>query len=177
VTAPDGDRPRRLDLRVRPPQTPFTERLALGSVRYLEAVSMGWYRAAARGVGGSIYGAPVLLLTASGRVSGRRRTKPLLSLEDGDGWIVVGSRGGMAGHPEWYLNLLAYEADPEAPHLEPPEVEVAGRTPVTVRTTQMEGAERELWWKRLVSVYPRFADYQVRATERVIPIARLSPRS
>ena len=56
----------------------------------------------------------MLLLTASGRVSGRRRTKPLLSLEDDDGWIVVGSRGGMAAHPEWYLNLLAYEADPDA---------------------------------------------------------------
>ena len=62
----------------------------------------------------------------------------------------------MAGHPEWYLNLLAYEAEPEAPHLEPPEVEVAGRPPVTVRTTVVDGDDRERWWKRLVSVYPRF---------------------
>ena len=176
MTAPEADEPRRIDLHARPPQTPFTERLALGSVRYLEAVSMGWYRAAGRGVGGSIYGAPVLLLTASGRVSGRRRTKPLLSLEDDDGWVVVGSRGGMAGHPEWYLNLLAYEADPDAPHLDPPEVEVAGRPPVSVRATVIEGDERARWWERLVSVYPRFAAYQERATERVIPIVRLSPR-
>ena len=176
MTSREADGPRRVDLRARPPQTPFTERLALGSVRYLEAVSMGWYRAAARSVGGSIYGAPVLLLTASGRVTGRRRTKPLLSLEDDDGWVVVGSRGGMAGHPEWYLNLLAYEADPEAPHLEPPEVEVSGRPPVPVRTTVVEGAERDRWWEQLVSVYPRFAAYQLRAAERVIPVVRLSPR-
>ena len=166
---------RRIDLRVRPPQTPFTERLALGAVRYLEAVSLGWYRASASGVGGSIYGAPVLLLTASGRVTGRRRTKPLLSLEDGDGWIVVGSRGGMAGHPEWYLNLLAFEADPEAPHLEPPEVEVGGGSPVRVRARVLEGADREGWWERLVAVYPRFTAYQDRATAREIPIVRLSP--
>ena len=170
-----ADRPDRLDLSARPPQTPFTERLALTSVRYLEAVSMGWYRAAARGVGGTIYGAPVLLLTASGRTSGRRRTKPLLSLEDGEGWIVVGSRGGMAGHPEWFLNLLAYEADPRAPHLAAPEVEVAGRPAVAVRATVLEGAERERWWAQLVRVYPRFGAYQERAAERLIPVARLSP--
>ena len=165
----------RLDLRGRPPQTPFTERLALSSVRYLEALSMGWYRAAGRGVGGAIYGAPLLLLTASGRVSGRRRTKPLLSLEDEAGWIVVGSRGGMAGHPEWYLNLLAYEADPGASHLQPPAVEVEGRSPVPVRTTVLEGDDRESWWTRFVSVYPRFEPYQVRAGDRVIPVIRLSP--
>jgi deazaflavin-dependent oxidoreductase (nitroreductase family) len=174
VTHDDGARPR-LDLSQRPPQTPFTERLAMGAVRYLEAVSLGWYRADARGVGGSIYGAPVLLLTASGRVSGRRRTKPLLSLEDDDGWVVVGSKGGMAGHPEWYRNLLAYEAHPDAPHLEAPEVEVAGRPPVAVRARVLEGDERRCWWDRLVSVYPRFAAYQVRAADRVIPVVRLSP--
>ena len=174
MTTPGPDRPR-LDLRARPPQTPFTERLGLSAVRYLEAVSLGLFRAAGGGVGGSIYGAPVLLLTASGRTSGVRRTKPLLSLEDGDGWIVVGSRGGMAGHPEWYLNLLAFEADPEAAHLAPPEVEVVDRPPVRVRTTVLEGDERDRWWHELVRVYPRFAAYQVRATERVIPVVRLSP--
>ena len=175
MTSPRDGARRRLDLRARPPQTPFTERLALSSVRYLEALSTGWYRAAGGGVGGAIYGAPVLLLTASGRVTGRRRTKPLLSLEDGASWIVVGSRGGMAGHPDWYLNLLAYEAEPDASHLEPPEVEVAGRPPVPVRTTVLEGVDRERWWERLVSVYPRFEPYQVRAADRVIPVARLSP--
>ena len=175
MTSKGPEEPRPLDLRSRPPQTPFTERLALASVRYLEAVSVGWYRAAGRGVGGEIYGAPVLLLTASGRVTGRRRTKPLLSLEDEAGWIVVGSRGGMAGHPEWYLNLLAYEDDPAAPHLEPPEVEVGGRSPVRVRARVLEGADRERWWERLVAVYPRFSAYQDRATAREIPIVRLSP--
>jgi deazaflavin-dependent oxidoreductase (nitroreductase family) len=175
MTVPEPEGRPRIDLRARPPQTPFTERLALSSVRYLEAVSMGWYRAAGSGVGGSIYGAPVLLLTASGRVTGRRRTKPLLSLEDGDGWIVVGSRGGMAGHPEWFLNLLAYEADPDAPHLAGPEVEVAGRPPVPVRATVLQGEARDHWWERLVSVYPRFGAYERRATGRVIPVVRLSP--
>ena len=51
---------------------------------------MGGTAPAGGGVGGAIYGTPVLLLTASGRVTGRRRTKPLLSLEDEAGWIVVG---------------------------------------------------------------------------------------
>ena len=163
------------DLRVRPPQTPFAERVALLSVRYMEAVSTMWFRMSGGKVGGSIYGAPVVLLTASGRVTGRRRAKPLLALADGEAWIVVGSRGGTSGHPEWYLNLLAYEADPSAAHLAQPELETADGSSVPVRARVLEGRDRDRWWAELVAVYPRFAFYQERADSRVIPVVRLTP--
>ena len=44
MTAAGREEGRRVDPHARPPQTPFTERLAVGAVRYLEAVSLGWYR-------------------------------------------------------------------------------------------------------------------------------------
>lgn len=163
------------DLRRRPSQTPFAERIALLSVRYMEAVSTMWFRMSGGKVGGSIYGAPLVLLTASGRVTGKRRAKPLLALPDGDSWIVVGSRGGTDGHPEWFLNLMAFEADPTASHLAPPELETADGSKVPVRATVLEGDERDRWWGELVAVYPRFDFYQDRAASRAIPVVRLSP--
>ena len=45
-------------------------------------------------VGGHMGKAPVLLLTTTGRKSGKSRTNPLLYLEDGDDLVVVASKGG-----------------------------------------------------------------------------------
>ena len=53
---------------------------------------------------------------------------------------------------------------------------MAGRPPALVRAAVLAGEERERWWDRLVSVYPRFAAYQERAADREIPVVRLSPR-
>lgn len=163
------------DLRRRPPQTPFAERIALMAVRYMETVSTMWFRMSGGKVGSRIYGAHLVLLTASGRVTGKRRAKPLLALRDGESWIVVGSRGGTSGHPEWFLNLLAYEAEPTAAHLSPPVLESADGSSVPVRATVLDGSDRERWWAELVAVYPRFDFYQDRVDSRVIPVVRLTP--
>ncbi|HEY8774878.1 MAG TPA: nitroreductase/quinone reductase family protein, partial [Gaiellaceae bacterium] len=55
--------------------------------------------------------APVLLLTTTGRKTGKRRTTPLLYVEDADRYVVVASVGGAPTHPAWYLNL---RGDPAA---------------------------------------------------------------
>jgi hypothetical protein len=44
-----------------------------------------------------------------------------------------------------------------------------------VRTTVLEGAEREAAWQALVDVYPKFTGYQERIPDRTIPVLRLSP--
>jgi deazaflavin-dependent oxidoreductase (nitroreductase family) len=49
--------------------------------------------------------APFLLLTTTGRKTGRLRTTPVLYLENGSDLIVVASFGGNDMHPAWYLNL------------------------------------------------------------------------
>src|SRR5262249_8094819 len=59
--------------------------------------------------GGKIPGRkhPVILLTTTGRRSGRPLVTPLNFSRDGDRLVVIGSAGGAAGHPDWYLNLVA----------------------------------------------------------------------
>jgi hypothetical protein len=167
-----------VDLDARPTPTPFSERTGLLGVRVMEATNICLFRLSKGRVGGTIFGAPVVLLSTSGRKTGVRRTKPLLALQDGDSWIVAGSRGGTTHNPDWYENLLAFERRGTAgagPELAAPEVECAGDRRVRVTSKVMNGRERERWWDRLVSVYPKFAAYQQRAPHRQIPVVRLTP--
>src|SRR5215212_1779563 len=69
------------------------------------------YRASGGRVAGRMFESPVLLLTTTGRKSGKERTTPLLYLEDGENLIVVASVGGAPRHPAWYWNL---KTNPEA---------------------------------------------------------------
>ena len=55
-------------------------------------------------------GAPCVILTTTGRRTGKVRRTPLIRVHDGDNYLVVASLGGAPQHPVWYLNLLA---DPE----------------------------------------------------------------
>src|SRR5215208_1811406 len=50
---------------------------------------------------------PVLLLTTTGRKTGKQRTSPLLYLSDNENLVVVASKGGALTHPVWWLNLQA----------------------------------------------------------------------
>jgi deazaflavin-dependent oxidoreductase (nitroreductase family) len=167
-----------VDLDARPAPTPFSERTGLLGVRVMEATNICLFRLSKGRVGGTIFGAPVVLLTTSGRKTGVRRTKPLLALENGDSWIVAGSRGGTTHNPDWYENLLAFERRgpvSTAPELAAPEVEYAGDHRVRVTSKVLNGRDREQWWSRLVSAYPKFAAYQQRAPHRKIPVVRLTP--
>jgi deazaflavin-dependent oxidoreductase (nitroreductase family) len=111
-------------------------------------------------------GEPMILLTTTGRKSGKPRTWPLMALRDGDGWIVTGSNGGHDQHPAWYLNLLA---DPEA-------TVTARGSDVPVRARVADDAERAEQYPRFVALVPGYADYE-RATTRVIPVVFLEPRT
>jgi deazaflavin-dependent oxidoreductase (nitroreductase family) len=124
------------------------------------------YRATNGRAGGRLAGGLVLLLTTTGRKSGRERTVPLLYLSDGHDLVVVGSNGGAATHPAWWLNL---RANPEAT------VEIGGwRTRVRAKKASRE--EKERLWPRLVDMYSGYEDYQ-RRTDREIPVVILRPQS
>jgi deazaflavin-dependent oxidoreductase (nitroreductase family) len=108
---------------------------------------------------------PSLLITTTGRRSGRPRTNPLLFVPDSDAFVVVGSNWGRAHHPAWALNLLA---DPAAT------LTVAGRQ-IPVRATRITGADRDLLWRRLVAQWPAYETYLDRAGDRDLHIFRLEP--
>ena len=50
---------------------------------------------------------PTLLLTITGRRTGKTVVTPLIYGESDGAYVVVGSRGGSPTHPNWYLNLVA----------------------------------------------------------------------
>ena len=105
---------------------------------------------------------PTVLLTTTGRKSGRRHTVPLPYLRDGADPVVVGSWAGNERHPAWVLNL---QADPR--------VTVQDRTDVyPARARVLTGIDRAPVWDRLVERSPWYADYQ-RQTTREIPLVRL----
>ncbi|WNM40549.1 nitroreductase family deazaflavin-dependent oxidoreductase [Micromonospora halotolerans] len=108
---------------------------------------------------------PSLVLTTTGRRSGKPRSNPLLYVPDGDAFVVIGSNWGQQHQPAWSLNLLAQPAA---------EVAVKGRR-VPVRAEPISGAERERLFARLVEEWPAYRTYVERAGGREIRVFRLVP--
>ena len=134
-------------------------------LRWTGKLNVPVYRLTAGRVGGKVGKAPVLLLTTTGRKSGRARTAPVVYLADGERLIVIGSNAGHANAPAWSLNL---KANPDA------EVEV-GRKKLPVRARVAEGEERAGLWRRHNEQYAGFDDYEAR-TDRSIAVFVLEPR-
>ena len=123
-----------------------------------------WYRLSGGLIGGRFGRIRMLLLTTTGRKSGRPRTTPLLYLEDDGNLVVIASNGGHPNHPAWWLNL---KSDPLA------EVQV-GRERRAVTAEEAEGEERERLWRAVVDVNRGYEGYQ-RSTTRRIPVVLLRP--
>jgi F420H(2)-dependent quinone reductase len=148
------------------PMTPFQERLGRVAIQWMAGANTVAFRMSHGRVAGHVPGgAPICLVTTTGRRTGRPRTVPLLYLPQCDDQIVmVASRGGMSAHPAWYLNL---RADPRAT------VEIgASRWQMVARLAT--ATERAELWPALTAVYPRFEAYQ-RRTARLIAVMILRP--
>ena len=147
---------------------PFNERqVKVGNaVMKVMAPLNTWIYRTSRGRLGARFpgGAPICIVTTTGRRSGRPRTVPLLYMRDGEDIVVVASKGGMPQHPDWYLNVAA---NPEV------EIEVGDNIGRYVARTA-DADERASLWPRLVEVYSSYDDYQAR-TDREIPVVICSP--
>ncbi|MCD7442593.1 nitroreductase family deazaflavin-dependent oxidoreductase [Streptomyces lincolnensis] len=109
-------------------------------------------------------GLPVVIVTMRGATSGKIRKVPLMRVEHEGRYAAVASKGGFPRHPVWYLNLKA------DPHVELQDGAV--RRDMTAR--EITGDEKAEWWKRAVTAYPPYAEYQEK-TDRVIPVFVLEP--
>jgi F420H(2)-dependent quinone reductase len=134
------------------------------AMKILGRIHGGMYRASGGKLGRTFFGSPVLLLTTTGRRTGRSRTWPLVYLLEGNLIIVVASNGGQPNHPAWYLNLRTN------PHVS---VQLGDQRHAMIAQT-VEGDQRGRLWSRVVREYPVYGDYQ-RKTDREIPVVILHP--
>jgi deazaflavin-dependent oxidoreductase (nitroreductase family) len=110
-------------------------------------------------------GLPVILVTHTGNKTGAIRKTPLMRVKDGNGYVLVGSQGGLPKDPVWVHNLRANSK------IELRDETVVG--PMQVREVT-DKAERDRLWKLAVAAFPPYADYQAK-TERQIPLFVATP--
>ncbi|OBK25201.1 nitroreductase family deazaflavin-dependent oxidoreductase [Mycobacterium asiaticum] len=109
--------------------------------------------------GVEIFDKPVVLVTITGAKTGKQRYVPLMRVEKDGRYAIVASKGGAPAHPSWYFNLKA----------NPTVTLQDGEKVVTLTARELEGTEREEWWRLAVEAYPPYAEYQTK-TDRLIPV-------
>jgi deazaflavin-dependent oxidoreductase (nitroreductase family) len=107
----------------------------------------------------------LVLLTTTGRRSGRRITVPMMFHRDGDRILVIASNQGAPKDPEWYRNLVA---NPRV------KVELANET-FDGTAAPLEGADLERQWAAIKQASPFFAEHEKKAG-RTIPVVALTRR-
>jgi len=105
-------------------------------------------------------GLPCIIVTHTGQKTGAIRKTPLMTVKDGDNYVLVASMGGAPKHPVWVYNLRANA-----------NVEIRDGTDVfKMRAREVEDdAERERLWKLCVAAFPPYDEYQAK-TSRKIPL-------
>ena len=105
-------------------------------------------------------GMPVIIVTHRGNKTGAVRKTPLMRVKDGDGYVLIGSKGGAPAHPVWVYNLRA-----------DPNVQIQDKTEVfSMRVREVQDAdERGRLWALAVEAYPPYEEYRNK-TERIIPV-------
>jgi deazaflavin-dependent oxidoreductase (nitroreductase family) len=117
-----------------------------------------------RSTGAGPSGLPTLLLTCLGRKSGKKRTMPLVFLQNGEDMVIVGSLAGYDMHPTWYLNISANPAC---------WVQLDHRK-ITAVARDATDEEREELWPKLTALFPVWGFFQ-KQTDRPFSIVILSP--
>jgi proline iminopeptidase len=107
-------------------------------------------------------GSSILLLTTTGRRSGKEITTPLIYDLDGDAPVIVASKGGAPDDPGWFKNLA------QTPEVG---VQIKGDR-FAARARIAEGEERERLWKLMNEVWPHYDEYAAK-TDREIPVVVL----
>lgn len=133
-------------------------------MRTVTAAHAALYRASRGRLGSRMGEMPVLLLTTTGRRSGKRRTTPLTYLEDAGSFVLAASNGGNDWYPAWYHNLKATPA--AVVELKDRRMQVASRI--------ASAEERKRLWPRFISSFGGYAEYEKKTT-RPIPLVILTP--
>jgi deazaflavin-dependent oxidoreductase (nitroreductase family) len=135
--------------------------------KLMQAVHVFLYRLTKGKFGGKMRGFNVLLLTTTGRKTGKQRTTPLGYFEPtrGGGYLIIGSAGGQDWNPAWSYNIRSN-----------PKVSIQiGDQQMPANAEIIDDADRrKALWDYLEKESPLYADYQ-RKTSRPIPLILLHP--
>jgi deazaflavin-dependent oxidoreductase (nitroreductase family) len=143
---------------------PLYDRITTATMKAVGRCHVALYRRTRGRVGRRFRGGDVLLLTVTGRKSGRAYTYPLMYVRDGNSYVVAASNGGVNRQPAWWLNLRA-NAKAEV---------LLGGESLAVTAEQVPAAERAELWRRLNEMYSGFDGY-ARRVDRTIDLVRLTP--
>lgn len=110
-------------------------------------------------------GLPCIIVTHKGNKSGAIRKIPLMRVQDGDNYVLVGSYGGSPKHPVWVHNIRA-----------DPDVEIRDETQVfKMRVREIaDDATRDRLWQISADAFPPYDEYQAK-TDRKIPVFLAEP--
>ena len=123
------------------------------------------YRANAGKMSGMFEGGTLLLLHHKGARTGTERVNPLAYQKVGDSYAVFASAGGAPRDPQWFRNLLA---NPDT------SAEIGAET-IRVHARVAGPEERAPIWAKQKTGQPGFAEYEVTAAPREIPVILLDP--
>lgn len=112
-----------------------------------------------------VAGVPMVMLTTTGAKTGSLRSIPLIGLPDGERIILVASSWGRKKHPGWYHNLVK---NPKAT------ISTPGRSRDYIARLA-NSAEAEIYWQKVIALYPGYGVYRVMAKHRQIGLFILEP--
>ena len=114
-----------------------------------------------------ILGWNIIQLTTLGAKTKQPRMLPLVGLFDEQNIILIASSFGREHNPGWYYNL---KANPEC------DVMFKGKS-ATYVAHEINGEEREKYFRIAISQYAGFQNYRERAAHRKIPVMVLEPKT
>lgn len=135
--------------------------------RIFTAIHVTLYKLTKGRMGGRFNKGDILLLTTTGRKSGKVRTTPLMYIEDGGNYLVTGSAGGGPKHPGWYWNATQ--------GTQPVQIQVKDKV-MSVAVEEASGEQRDPLYQRFIDMNDQFAGYE-KKTGRTIPVLVLTPQS
>jgi deazaflavin-dependent oxidoreductase (nitroreductase family) len=134
------------------------------SIKRIGKIHTLLYRATFGILGSRVDGLDMLLLTTTGKKSGRQRAVPLPYFRDGSRYLLVASFGGNANNPAWFGNLVV---NPTV------RIQIGARRWTTCAKVP-QGDERDRLWDQITRDFPRYAVYQTKTTRR-IPVIVIDP--
>ena len=108
---------------------------------------------------------PCLILTTTGKKTGKKRQTPLIYLTDENSFICVASFGGNTKHPNWYNNL----------NQNPNVAVIVNRKTYECKASTLQNKSRKLMWSKLTNMYPNYPTYE-KMSGRQLPVVKLTPK-